>query len=195
MTNSKIKEAFADGHTFQEYLGTMETLQRHLREQYEMLSAPVDAFDVFAMQSAKSGVTRVLVLTEDYCPDSVLNLSIVARMADVVRSIQLRVVRRDDFWDIANEFPAGDGHNHIPTLLFLRDNFSVAGVWHERPAAAHALVKQFEKENPAPAQVQATGERNSAFIHWRKKRLEMQKQAYRDTLWREAVREWTEVIG
>ena len=143
MTEPTIAEAFAEGQKFSEYLSTMETLQRHMREQYEMLSAPVDAFDPVALMAAKAGITRLLLLTEDYCPDSVMNLSIAARMANVVRSVQLRIVHRDDFRNIADQFPAADGYNHIPTLLFLREDDSVSGVWHERPAAAHARIKQF----------------------------------------------------
>jgi len=190
MTTMLIRQAFTAGMMFPTYLGTMETLQRHMREQYEMLPIPVGAFDAFAARAAEKNVTRLLVLTEDFCPDSVLNLSIAARLVDAVRTISLRIVRRDDSWDIANEFPAADGYNHIPTLLFLTDDFSVAGVWHERPAAAHALVKKFVAENPEPPRETPTGERNRAFLHWRKKRLELQKTAYREGLWRESVQEW-----
>ena len=195
MTENDLSRVFAQGMTFEAYLPTMQTLQRHMREQYETLPVADTAIAEFAATADGRGVNRILILTEDFCPDSAMNIPIAARLADAIPALALRIVRRDHFWDIANRFPAADGNSHIPTVIFLTENGSAAGVWHERSAAAHELVKNFVAENPRPPAELPTGERNHDFLHWRKRLLNLQKAAYCHGLWFETVREWQERIS
>ena len=195
MTENDLSRAFAQGMTFEAYLPTMQTLQRHMREQYETLPVTDAAIAEFAATADGRGVNRILILTEDFCPDSAMNIPIAARLADAIPALALRIVRRDHFWDIANRFPAADGNSHIPTVIFLTENGSAAGVWHERSAAAHKLLAEFVAENPAPPREDENGDVTPGFRRWASQRLQLQKEAYAAGLWLETVREWQERIS
>ncbi len=195
MKTTSLPHTFLQGMTFAAYLPTMRTLQRHMREQYETLPVTEDAIAEFAAVAAANNVCRILILTEDFCPDSAMNIPIAARLADAISALELRIVRRDDFWEIANRFPAADGGSHIPTVIFLTADDAVAGVWHERSAAAHKLLDEFVAENPAPPREDADGNVTPEFREWASRRLQLQKEAYAAGLWRETVREWQKRIA
>ncbi len=190
MNTPSLLDAFEQGMTFEAYLPTMQTLQRHMREQYETLPITEAAIAAFAAVVAERGVTRILILTEDFCPDSAMNIPIAARLAAAIPALTLRIVRRDDFWDIANRSPADDGNSHIPTVIFLSAAGDAVAVWHERSAAAHNLLAEFVAENPAPPREDAAGNVTPDFREWASQRLQLQKKAYATGLWLESVREW-----
>lgn len=194
MNQTSLLDAFSQGMTFTAYLQTMQTLQRHMREQYETLPITETAVAEFAAVAAANGVTRIFILTEDFCPDSAMNIPIAARLADAIPALELRIARRDDFWDVANRFLAADGNSHIPTVIFLTEAGSVAGVWHERSVAAHKLLAEFVAENPAPPREDENGNVTPAFRKWASQRLQLQKKAYAANLWLETVREWQQRI-
>ncbi len=190
MPENDLSRAFAQGMTFEDYLPTMQTLQRHIRRQYETLPITDDAIAEFTAVTAANNVICMLILTEDFCPDSAMNIPIAARLADAIPALELRIVRRANFWDIANQFLAADGNSHIPTVIFLTDDDTVAGVWHERSAAAYKLLTEFLAENPAPPRENAAGDVTPEFRKWASRRLQLQIEAYTAGLWRETIREW-----
>jgi len=190
MTHISPPQAFEQGITLEAYVETMNTLKRHMREQYEATHLPDATIAEFVARLNAKNINRILVLTEDFCPDSVTNLPIAQRLAEAIPALTLRIVRRSKYWDLANRYPAADGHSHIPTIIFLTADDAIAGVWHERPQAAHQFLAQFIAENPTPPRETGDGEINLAFKKWAKKRLEALKQVYRDELWRESVTEW-----
>ena len=189
MTTSLPHQVFSQGLTFAEYLETMQTLQRQMREQYDTLPITEDAIAEFVTVMSRNGVARILVLTEDFCPDSAMNIPIAARLADAIPTLDLRVVRRSDFLDFAAQFPADDGDTRIPTFIFLNDD-GIAGVWLERSNEAHTLLDEFMVNNPKPVREGSDGNVTADFRAWAKKRLNLQIEAYRRNLWQASVKEW-----
>ena len=180
-------DAFRNGLTFAEYQAAMKTLQRHMAEQFEALSIPDELRAEFSGLVQPHGGVLTLVMTEDHCPDSVLNLSIVARLAEAVPGLELRVVYRDEYKSLADRYPTPDGYNHIPRVIFMTPAGEVLGVWHERSAAAHAFLAGYERDHPKPPL--EDGKKTPAFKTWFKERLAVQKQNYRQGMWRETVNE------
>ncbi len=192
--SNNLQEAFENGLSFKEYLSGMQTLKRHMRQQYEALSLPADIVAPFAEQVRRHGEVRILVLTEDYCPDSVLNLSTIARLAEATPGVTLRIVYREDYRPLADRYPTADGYNHIPTVLLFTPDGTELGVWHERPAAAHAFLAEYEASHPQPPRTRPDGSPNPEHKTWFKDRLAVQKEAYRNGLWKETVGELTALL-
>ncbi|MFQ5578524.1 MAG: thioredoxin family protein [Anaerolineae bacterium] len=184
---ASLLNAFGDGLAFADYHAAMKTLQRHMAEQFEAISIPDELRAEFSGLVQPRGRVLTLVMTEDHCPDSVLNLSIVARLAEAVPGLELRVVHRDEYKSLADRYPTPDGYNHIPTVIFFTPDGTELGVWHERPAAAHAFLADYERDHPKPPV--EDGKKTPAFKTWFKERLAVQKQNYRRGMWRETVNE------
>ncbi len=194
MTEISPIDAFQDGLIFEEYVASMKTLKRHLLEQYESLHLNEAIKTEFTGLIEKHGQVLALVMTEDYCPDSVLNLPIVARLAEATPALALRIIYRSDYPRLADRYPAADGYNHIPTVIFMTPQGQELGVWHERPAAAREFLADFEKDNPQPPKTSASGETTLAFKKWAKKRLAAQKEAYQNGLWQETLKEFMALL-
>jgi len=193
MTTLSPRKIFSQGLTFAKYVEIMQTLQRQMREQFDTLPITDTAIADFAALTAKKRINRILILTEDFCPDSAMNIPIAARLAKAIPSLALRIVRRSDYPDFAAQFLADDGNTRIPTLIFLSDA-GIAGVWLERSQAAHTLLDKFMVDNPRPVREDAEGNVTDDFRAWAKKRLNLQIEAYRRNLWQSAVEEWQSVL-
>ncbi|HEY85155.1 MAG TPA: thioredoxin family protein [Chloroflexi bacterium] len=194
MTETSPVDAFQDGLIFEEYVASMKTLKRHMLEQYAALRLSEVIKTEFTDLIEKHAQVLTLVMTEDYCPDSVLNLPIVARLAEAIPSMTLRIIYRSDYLDLANRYPAADGYNHIPTVIFMTPQGQELGVWRERSAAAREFLANFETKTPQPPKTSAGGETTLAFKKWAKKRLDAQKEAYRNGLWKETAKEFMTLL-
>lgn len=194
MTEISPVNAFQKGLIFEAYVASMTTLKRHMLEQYDSLHLNEAIKTDFASLIKKHGQVLALVITEDYCPDSVLNLPIVARLAEAAPAMTLRIIYRRNYPELADRYPAADGYNHIPTVIFMTPQRQEIGVWHERPAAARKFLANFEKETPQPPKTSASGETTLAFKKWAKKRLTAQKEAYQNGLWQETLKEFMALL-
>ena len=80
---------------------------------------------------------RLLVVAEDWCPDSVNTVPYIATLA-ASAEIPLRIIDRTAGEPIMKRHHAPDGRAVTPTVVFLRDGREV-GAWVERPAALQQL--------------------------------------------------------
>ena len=85
------------------------------------------------------GRWRMLVISEDWCGDASNTLPVLARLAEALPTLELRVARRDENPELMDEFLT-DGARSIPIAVLLRDDFTVAGHWGPRPAELQAFT-------------------------------------------------------
>lgn len=86
----------------------------------------------------------VLVLTEDWCGDSVANLPIVIALARETGGLDLRILKREGNDDIAGRYLLADGRNHIPTYIILDERLEEIGHVIERPDAITDQLRPFK---------------------------------------------------
>ena len=126
---SQASRLFAGGVTWDTFAAGLQA-QRDLWAR-TIASARVspDALERFRRVSA--GV-RLLVVAEDWCPDSA---NVVPYVAELAKSgaVPLRVVDRTIGRPVMNAHPAPDGRPVTPAIVVLRGSDDV-GAWVERPA-------------------------------------------------------------
>ena len=117
------------GTTWDQYLaGTKAQREIWLKNAArEVAPALVDRF-----RRAGDGL-RLLVVTADWCGDSVNSVPYIARLASRA-GVELRVVDFKTGKAIMDAHRTPDGRASTPTVVLLRGN-EEAGVWVERPAA------------------------------------------------------------
>jgi hypothetical protein len=86
----------------------------------------------------------VLVLTEDWCGDSVANLPIVIALARETGGLDVRILKREANEDIAGRYLLADGRNHIPTYVVLDERLEEIGHVIERPEAVSEAMRPFK---------------------------------------------------
>lgn len=104
---------------------------------YRLMRVPEWAF-----QAVPPGTRRrLLVIAEDWCGDASSTIPAVARFADVVPGMELRVLRRDEHPELMDRYLT-DGARAIPIVIVLDETWRELGHWGPRPAALQAFVME-----------------------------------------------------
>ncbi len=82
---------------------------------------------------------KLLVLAEDWCGDAANTVPVLARFAETVPGIELRILERDKYPAVMDRFLT-DGTRSIPIAIGLDADFRVLGHWGPRPAELQAWV-------------------------------------------------------
>jgi hypothetical protein len=124
-----LKDLFLAGARFEDLLARPKTngelwdaLHRRARVSEEIL----------ARARAIEDQWHLLVLNEDWCGDSINTLPAVARLAEAVPQIDLRIIGRDANPEIMDRHLTGLSRS-IPVIIVLDSAFIERGWWGPRP--------------------------------------------------------------
>lgn len=92
------------------------------------------------------GPLYTLVLTEDWCGDSLMSLPILAHMVEFVPDMQLRIFRRSKAREL-NAAYENRGITHLPVFTFFDESFNEIATWSERSEAAYGRIAQWREEH------------------------------------------------
>lgn len=175
-----VEAAYADARSFDAHRSNMRIHGGLFDEHYEQLGF------VLATEGGAAPLQslRILVLTEDYCIDSVLNLPLVARLSEASPGSELRIASRDEHSDLAARFPGRGGVSRLPTVIFLGAPQQVLGYWSERSQVDHAWMERFGASDPMPELVLERGRPTPELAEWMERRMKAQAPVYRAHGWR-----------
>ena len=89
---------------------------------------------------ALGGKWHLLVLSEDWCGDAVNIVPIVARLADSVSNMDMRILARDQNLDIMDAHLTNGKSRSIPIVILFNEKFEECGWWGPRPRALQKWV-------------------------------------------------------
>lgn len=94
----------------------------------------------WAVQAVPPGTRRrLLVIAEDWCGDASSTIPILARFADAVPGMELRLLRRDEHPALMDRYLT-NGARAIPIVIALDENYRELGHWGPRPAVLQSWV-------------------------------------------------------
>jgi thiol-disulfide isomerase/thioredoxin len=181
-------EQFATGITMDEY-------QAQMSQNKEQFAANIDAAPVTAEDIARfialPEPLNVLVVTEDWCGDSLAHLPVLFRLArESGDRLNVRVFKRDEHKDLAAQFPMATGRVAIPIIVFFDQGMHELGKLLERPQVAHeemaAFMADFFTRHPdlgtagQPISALTPEARQALFVElgpWRKGRVDAWNRA------------------
>jgi hypothetical protein len=132
---------FERGRTMDQFL---ETVTRQ-RELWVSNSTTAKVLPVMRDRFKRAGADLpLLIVAEDWCPDSVHTVPYVAALA-AQASVDLRIVDRPSGAPVMKRYPAPDGRGVTPVIV-LRRRGVVAGAWIERPAVLHSLFESIKSQ-------------------------------------------------
>ncbi len=99
-------------------------------------------------QFMRGPVRRLLVLAADWCGDAANTVPVLARLADLVPAIELRILERDRYPSVMNRYLT-NGTRSIPLAIALDANFVELGHWGPRPSVLQEWVMA-RKVMPTP---------------------------------------------
>lgn len=140
------EDRFVSGFTYGDYFAQIKVNQEQFEKNYQAAAVPPNDAEFFRKATRVSGgVARILVLGEDWCPDVVRGLPVIARIAEA-GGIELRIFPRDQHLDIMNEFLNQGQFMSVPTVVFYTKDLRVIDVWFERPKSVDGIRARIETE-------------------------------------------------
>jgi len=129
MTDASLEQRFNDGETFADFLA----LPHQYRDLWNALykHATVSE-DLLARARKIQKPWHLLVLSEDWCGDSINTLPLIAKLTDDVPSLDLRILGRDANPDLMDAHLTGKSRS-IPVIMLLDANYVERGSWGPRP--------------------------------------------------------------
>jgi hypothetical protein len=135
-------ERFAQGVTYAEYVAGSERFGKRMDENYAGTSvSPEDARRFKELMARPKGPAKMMVITEDWCPDCFRGVPVFARIAEAT-GLELRIFARDQNKDIMAEFLANGEFESIPVAVFYTKDQDYIAHWIERPALANQQMHE-----------------------------------------------------
>ena len=117
-------ERFAQGMTVPEYVAQMHTN----REAFTRLlaEAAVRPEDREAMRALGRKI-KILTITEDWCPDSLRTIPVLARLVDGLPDVEMRMFLRDDSPDVMDQYLKRGQFRAIPVFAVFDEEMNEVG--------------------------------------------------------------------
>eukprot|EP00130_Batrachochytrium_dendrobatidis_P008545 XP_006683420.1 hypothetical protein BATDEDRAFT_93184 [Batrachochytrium dendrobatidis JAM81] len=122
----------------------MEVNQADLQHVYSNFNLPNDV-DFF--QKAKEKNLRVIVLTEDWCGDAMLNIPILLKIAEE-SDIEVRMLHRDENLELMDQYLTNGRARSIPIFIFIDEAGKEVAKWGPRAAQIQAYVDDSQSKLP-----------------------------------------------
>ncbi|HET6230231.1 MAG TPA: thioredoxin family protein [Longimicrobiaceae bacterium] len=131
-----LEDRFGQGMTFAEFLEVAVENRELWPKLYERAALP-EAFA--ARVRALPGRWHLLVLSEDWCGDSVNTIPMLQRLTEAAPGVDLRLLGRDANLDLMDAHLTGTSRS-IPVVMVLDEDFRERGWWGPRPAPLQKWV-------------------------------------------------------
>jgi hypothetical protein len=94
----------------------------------------------WAFTAVRAGQQRkLLVIAEDWCGDASSTVPVLARLAEVLPGLELRIILRDQNPEVMDRYLTG-GSRSIPIVIALDERLQEVGHWGPRPQVLQAWV-------------------------------------------------------
>ncbi|HSJ39171.1 MAG TPA: thioredoxin family protein [Planococcus sp. (in: firmicutes)] len=139
---------FENAITLEKYMSLMESNQEKSYSIYENFNMPEDKEFINLLKEKKP---HILVITEDWSGDAMMNNAILRKITDA-GDVEVRCVYRDENFELMDSYGT-DNERSIPKYIFLSQDGEPLGDWGPRSAPVQEFVDELkaklpEKEDP-----------------------------------------------
>jgi hypothetical protein len=138
------EEIWNSGLSLKEYIGQMDTLQKEMQQRVNDLRITSAEFQKLREINQ---VRKILVLTEAWCKDSLMNLPILAKIVEASPYTEMKIFIRHENPELT-QFFSQHGYNNIPLCWVMKADFSFCGAWVERPQSAYRMLEAWKNNHP-----------------------------------------------
>lgn len=151
---STEQQYFDEAKLFTQYMDDMTTKKEESFSIYNQFEVPAD--DEF-ITVLKEQAPHILVITEDWCGDAMMNNAILRKIAEAA-DLEMRAVYRDENLELIDQYLTNGGRS-IPIYLLLNKDGEVIAKWGPRAEKVQQYVMESRakfppKEDPTFEEVQ-----------------------------------------
>ena len=135
-------ERYNSGLTYEDYVLNIKVNKDRFETYYASAELAAEDKDFFAsVSSIPSGIKKLMIIGEDWCPDVFRGMPVFARIAEAA-NIEMRIFPRDENLDIMDEFLKDGEFRSIPVAVFYDSQLNEITRWIERPVIGYEQSKQ-----------------------------------------------------
>lgn len=139
-----LNEWYEKGMTPDHYIESMETHKDDLLHIYDHFQIPDDnAF----FNTVQDHHLRVIVLTEDWCGDAMLNTPILLRLTDRTAT-PVKMLLRDQNLELMDQYLTNGKSRSIPIFIFIDEAGNEVAKWGPRAEKVQAFVDNAKAKLP-----------------------------------------------
>lgn len=143
---TSLKTYFNDSQPLNDYIEQMSENKEDLLTIYKSFSLPEDDDRLTKIKSLN--YSKVLVITEDWCGDAMMNLPILKNITEQL-NLEVRVFHRDDDTNLIDQYLTNGTARSIPIFVFLNDDDQQETVWGPRARQAQKFVDESRAHLPS----------------------------------------------
>lgn len=143
IADTSYQALFETGLTMAQFLDKAERRARQWKDNYGGAVVP-DA--LLARARASGGPWKLLVVAVDGCSDSVNTVPYIARLAEQVMGMEMRIVNSTDGRWVMDAHKTADGRGATPTVVLLDAAYQDKGCFIERPPELKAFMDRTTKQ-------------------------------------------------
>lgn len=129
--SADLETLWAEARTFDAFMEDVRARRTEWGENYR--DAVVDE-ELVERLANLPGRYRLLAVSIDGCTDSVNSIPFMARLAERMPGLELRIIDAARARGIMERHPTPDGRAATPTIVLLDELFQEVGCWIERPS-------------------------------------------------------------
>ena len=141
---ANLETYFNNSQPLDEYIDSMTVNKDNVLTIYNAFTLP--SSDDRINQLKDSSYSKVLVISEDWCGDAMMNLPILKRISESLQ-LKVRVFHRDEDTNLIDQYLTNGTARSIPIFIFMNDQFEQVSVWGPRAREAQEFVTQLRAEN------------------------------------------------
>lgn len=138
-----LRTYYAEAKPFEQYIQDMEQNQAEVLNIYQDFDMPAD--DERIEKIKEKGYRYVLVITEDWCGDAMMNNPILKHIAEKAH-LEVRAFYRDDNTDLIDQYLTNGKSRSIPIYIFMNEKFEQKAVWGPRTVNVQKFVEEVRKD-------------------------------------------------
>lgn len=142
---TSLETYFKNSQPLDQYIEDMTENQENLLTIYKSFSLPQDDERLEKIKSLP--YSKVLVITEDWCGDAMMNLPILKHISEELH-LEVRVFHRDENTDLIDQYLTNGTARSIPIFVFLNDDFEQQTVWGPRARQVQNFVDETRSKLP-----------------------------------------------
>ncbi|SFD93816.1 Thiol-disulfide isomerase or thioredoxin [Lentibacillus persicus] len=126
------------------YIEAMDKNKENLLHIYDNFTPPED--NEFMQKLAEKNL-RVIVLTEDWCGDAMLNIPILLRISDQT-NMPVKLLLRDNNLELMDHYLTNGKSRSIPIFIFIDESGNEVAKWGPRAEKIQQFVDDSTKKLP-----------------------------------------------
>ncbi|HLR18661.1 MAG TPA: thioredoxin family protein [Staphylococcus sp.] len=142
---TSLETYFKNSQPLDQYIEAMTENKENLLSIYNSFSTPEDDSRLEKLKS--SSYSKVLVITEDWCGDAMMNVPILKHISESL-NLETRVFHRDENTDLIDQYLTNGTARSIPIFVFLNEDYEQQTVWGPRARQVQHFVEETRSKLP-----------------------------------------------